>query len=162
MSQDRPCKRCIKRNIGHLCHDEPREGHGYHKKSKADSDATGGDEPSSPKDEYATATALPGPALMDDSGHNLLQDDNIGLRPSANDTMPVSHQSSAAQSAGLNGNAQARKCMLTPVKYSILTARQILDITIRGLECRTDFTICMLSILITCLMQTKSLTNTTC
>lgn len=23
--QDRPCTRCIKRNIGHLCHDEPRE-----------------------------------------------------------------------------------------------------------------------------------------
>ena len=24
--QERPCTRCIKRNIGHLCHDEPREG----------------------------------------------------------------------------------------------------------------------------------------
>lgn len=23
--QERPCTRCIKRNIGHLCHDEPRE-----------------------------------------------------------------------------------------------------------------------------------------
>ena len=23
--QDRPCARCIKRSIGHLCHDEPRD-----------------------------------------------------------------------------------------------------------------------------------------
>ena len=24
--QDRPCARCVKRSIGHLCHDEPRDG----------------------------------------------------------------------------------------------------------------------------------------
>lgn len=111
MSQDRPCKRCIKRNIGHLCHDEPREGHGYHKKSKTDSDATGVDEQSSPKDEFPTAPNLPGPALMDDSGHNLLQEDNIGLRRTATDTMAVSNPSAAPQNTGINGNPQPRKCL---------------------------------------------------
>lgn len=25
MLQERPCTRCLKRNIGHLCHDEPRD-----------------------------------------------------------------------------------------------------------------------------------------
>jgi hypothetical protein len=25
VDQERPCTRCVKRNIGHLCHDEPRE-----------------------------------------------------------------------------------------------------------------------------------------
>lgn len=25
LEQERPCTRCIKRNIGHLCHDEPRD-----------------------------------------------------------------------------------------------------------------------------------------
>lgn len=25
LAQERPCTRCIKRNIGHLCHDQPRE-----------------------------------------------------------------------------------------------------------------------------------------
>ncbi len=25
MVQERPCTRCVKRDIGHLCHDEPRE-----------------------------------------------------------------------------------------------------------------------------------------
>lgn len=32
--QERPCARCIKRNIGHLCHDEPREPETATKKAK--------------------------------------------------------------------------------------------------------------------------------
>ncbi|EXJ78145.1 hypothetical protein A1O3_09306 [Capronia epimyces CBS 606.96] len=105
MSQDRPCQRCIKRNIGHLCHDEPREGHGYHKKTKADSDATG-EEQSPPRDDSATVQTLPGPTMMDNAGHTLLQDDNMGLRPPTNDTMSVSNQVPAAPTAGINGNGQ--------------------------------------------------------
>ena len=112
MSQDRPCKRCIKRNIGHLCHDEPREGHGYHKKSKTDSDAAGADEESPPKDDFSTVPNLPGPALIDDSTPNLLQDDNIGLRPTTSDTMAVSNSSTALPNAAINGaSAQGRKCV---------------------------------------------------
>lgn len=38
---DRPCNRCIKRNIGHLCHDEPRE---TPKKGKSQSDSVQGDD----------------------------------------------------------------------------------------------------------------------
>jgi len=34
---ERPCARCIKRNIGHLCHDEPREPEPATKKSKSNS-----------------------------------------------------------------------------------------------------------------------------
>lgn len=34
-AQERPCTRCIKRSIGHLCHDEPREGK---RKSRHDRD----------------------------------------------------------------------------------------------------------------------------
>ncbi|KAK5042364.1 hypothetical protein LTR84_012807 [Exophiala bonariae] len=112
MSQDRPCKRCIKRNIGHLCHDEPREGHGYHKKSKADSDATGpdADDTSPSKDEYATATPTLGPsALMDEAGHSLMQDDNMAMRQTADATMPSSNPSIPAQAGGTinNGTTQA-------------------------------------------------------
>ncbi|KAF2190808.1 hypothetical protein K469DRAFT_560087 [Zopfia rhizophila CBS 207.26] len=41
---ERPCTRCIKRNIGHLCHDEPRESA---KKSKMDAEnANGENDPS--------------------------------------------------------------------------------------------------------------------
>jgi hypothetical protein len=110
MSQDRPCKRCIKRNIGHLCHDEPREGHGYHKKSKADSDATGADDTSPNKDDYATATPNLGPpALMDDAGQNLMQDDNLGMRQPTDAPMASSNPSAPAQPGGINGSNQSRK-----------------------------------------------------
>ena len=109
MSQDRPCKRCIKRNIGHLCHDEPREGHGYHKKSKTGSDTAAQEEQSPPQDEFPAAASLPGPALVDDTVANLLQDDNIGLRPTTSDTMAMSDSSTAAPTAALNGSAQGRK-----------------------------------------------------
>lgn len=112
MSQDRPCKRCIKRNIGHLCHDEPREGHGYHKKSKTDSDTAGTEEQSPPKDDFQTTPTVPGSALIDDSTPNLMQDDNIGLRPPANDTMAVSNSSTSAPNAPINGNTQARKSLV--------------------------------------------------
>lgn len=33
--QQRPCQRCIKRNIGHLCHDEPRDFPSNSKKAKS-------------------------------------------------------------------------------------------------------------------------------
>jgi hypothetical protein len=42
--QERPCTRCIKRNIGHLCHDEPREPA---KKSKSEQAAGTENEPPS-------------------------------------------------------------------------------------------------------------------
>jgi hypothetical protein len=35
--QERPCTRCIKRNIGHLCHDEPRDQETRKSKSLAPS-----------------------------------------------------------------------------------------------------------------------------
>jgi hypothetical protein len=38
--QDRPCARCIKRSIGHLCHDEPRESV---KRSKTDPESGTGE-----------------------------------------------------------------------------------------------------------------------
>jgi hypothetical protein len=112
MSQDRPCKRCIKRNIGHLCHDEPREGHGYHKKSKGDgSEATGQEETASPKDEHANTTSnLTAPSALNDSGNDLLQDEPTTLRPTTSDgTMDGSNPGSNAQNPGLGGNAQTRK-----------------------------------------------------
>ncbi|KAL2406630.1 Zinc cluster transcription factor acuM [Exophiala dermatitidis] len=104
---DRPCQRCIKRNIGHLCHDEPREGHGYHKKSKGDADAAvAGDEQSPAKDEYPTAQNLQAPAPMDNPDHTLLQDDNMGLRPPTNETLAVANPGPTTQTAGINGNTQ--------------------------------------------------------
>ncbi|KAI0590195.1 Zn(2)-C6 fungal-type DNA-binding domain [Pyrenophora tritici-repentis] len=65
---ERPCTRCVKRNIGHLCHDEPREGV---KKSK--SEPENGDRQSQPPQIEPTtsdvaATAAPQPANAPDAG----------------------------------------------------------------------------------------------
>ena len=107
MSQDRPCRRCIKRNIGHLCHDEPREG--QHRKSKSESDQTGADEATSPDNEFSGPPAAADGSLLEDAGTDLMQDNSMGLRPSSNDTMPVTNSGSIVQSTGVNGNSQSRK-----------------------------------------------------
>ena len=46
--QERPCARCIKRNIGHLCHDEPREPESATKKSKSQHSNSAAEEDGSP------------------------------------------------------------------------------------------------------------------
>ncbi|KAF1835984.1 hypothetical protein BDW02DRAFT_587711 [Decorospora gaudefroyi] len=72
---ERPCTRCVKRNIGHLCHDEPRESV---KKSK--SEPENGDGQSQPPQGEATvtatvsddaSTAAPQPASAPDAGLKL-------------------------------------------------------------------------------------------
>ena len=46
--QERPCTRCVKRDIGHLCHDEPREPV---RRSKGDHSHTPGEDEVAPKQE---------------------------------------------------------------------------------------------------------------
>src|SRR4030081_942200 len=48
VAQERPCARCIKRNIGHLCHDERRETDSATKKSKSHNSNSVEDEETSP------------------------------------------------------------------------------------------------------------------
>lgn len=40
--QDRPCARCVKRSIGHLCHDEPRDSSKGVKHDKVNTTSTSG------------------------------------------------------------------------------------------------------------------------
>jgi len=115
MFQDRPCKRCIKRNIGHLCHDEPRENH--HRKSKSDPDSAGVDEILQSTTERGTSAGMSTEALADDSGHIFLQDSNLALSASTNNPLPVS---STETQPNVNSNAQPRKCSARPrTKLSI-------------------------------------------
>lgn len=68
---ERPCTRCVKRNIGHLCHDEPREGV---KKSKSEPENPDG-QTEAPKNGVpapdATANVASQPASTADAGLNL-------------------------------------------------------------------------------------------
>ncbi|KAF2872933.1 hypothetical protein BDV95DRAFT_568351 [Massariosphaeria phaeospora] len=52
---ERPCMRCVKRNIGHLCHDEPRESV---KKSKTESDSVNDENDSSRHEATPSDTAI--------------------------------------------------------------------------------------------------------
>ncbi|KJR83954.1 zn cluster transcription factor [Sporothrix schenckii 1099-18] len=60
-AQERPCTRCIKRNIGHLCHDEPRESESKKSKSTV-GDTSVADESedfTDPRASLSTATGNP-------------------------------------------------------------------------------------------------------
>jgi hypothetical protein len=48
---ERPCARCIKRNIGHLCHDEPREPESATKKSKSQHSNSATEDAGTPPDQ---------------------------------------------------------------------------------------------------------------
>ncbi|KAI1084000.1 meiosis protein SPO22/ZIP4 like-domain-containing protein [Whalleya microplaca] len=67
---ERPCTRCIKRNIGHLCHDEPREADT--KKPKGSHGATGHDEseiqPEPSRNSIDQSAAAMAPPSFNDSG----------------------------------------------------------------------------------------------
>ncbi|KAB8339033.1 hypothetical protein FH972_021969 [Carpinus fangiana] len=68
--QARPCSRCIKRNIGHLCHDEPRE----QKKGKSEPSSNG----NKVADGVPGNTPVDGPFSAPDTAHI---DPSLNLNP---------------------------------------------------------------------------------
>ncbi|TVY31159.1 Regulator of drug sensitivity [Lachnellula hyalina] len=52
---ERPCARCIKRNIGHLCHDEPREPESTTKKSKRQHSSSAPEDDDTAQDQAQTS-----------------------------------------------------------------------------------------------------------
>ncbi|KAH4225709.1 hypothetical protein HBI06_111150 [Parastagonospora nodorum] len=103
---DRPCTRCVKRNIGHLCHDEPREGV---KKSKSDAETTTG-ESETPKNgtlsSDATVETLPQQPDAPDAGLNLAPPpllDQVASTASVTEPNPVS----APQASSLNSGSSS-------------------------------------------------------
>lgn len=113
-AQERPCTRCIKRNIGHLCHDEPREPV---KKSKTDPDSTNGEEESS-KQEVAPSdssiNALDQHINAPDAGLNLapapLPQNRVANAAPIAQPAPVS----APQVPPLTGNNQSCRLHTPP------------------------------------------------
>ncbi|EKV04023.1 hypothetical protein PDIG_83800 [Penicillium digitatum PHI26] len=103
--KERPCTRCIKRNIGHLCHDEPREtakrGRGEHENSAAD------DEGSS-NNEVGSVQGMPRSVdVADAAGQQPFPDTTIGITPSAvNPPSTVPPGNLSASSQGLEANSQ--------------------------------------------------------
>lgn len=157
--QDRPCTRCIKRNIGHLCHDEPREPT---KRSRSDH------EHSNAEEESSSATELGNVQGMQDTaaGQQILTD--AGLNANSAPSVP---NLTASPGQGLLSNSQQRKpqaalpifiylySATTDVKY--FNNLQFSDTT-TGLADKVSFKICILSTPPTCSTLQKSQTSITC
>lgn len=77
--QERPCTRCIKRNIGHLCHDEPREPV---RRPKGDLGHTTTDEEMPLKHEDASSTHMVPSIDQQQVNQRLLQEPALEIDPS--------------------------------------------------------------------------------
>lgn len=99
--KERPCTRCIKRNIGHLCHDEPREaakrGRGEHENSAAD-------EEGSSNNELGNVQGMPRSVDVDAAGQQQFPDNTIGIAPSAVNSGSVPPANLTASGQNLEGN----------------------------------------------------------
>lgn len=116
--QERPCTRCVKRNIGHLCHDEPRESV---KKSKSEPENPDGQ--SDAPQNGATisdnaSSAVPQQTSAPDAGLNLgaaplLPPNRVNSTTSIAPSDPVS----AAQLPSLTSSSQSCKLHLLSAPY---------------------------------------------
>lgn len=104
--QDRPCTRCIKRNIGHLCHDESRET--PTKKSRTEPEHAVLDD-KIPKNELGKGQDMPAFPLRDESTRPFMQDTSPGLRPSAQEEATSASNGSTLQVQGSNTATRPRE-----------------------------------------------------
>ncbi|KAL8960327.1 MAG: hypothetical protein Q9193_002951 [Seirophora villosa] len=89
---DRPCVRCVKRNIGHLCHDEPREPA---KNAKVQPGRTIEGDDAALKQDSLAGTHLLSTVDQPQAGQRLLQEPDLDLSTTA----PTDGQTSSAQLA---------------------------------------------------------------
>jgi hypothetical protein len=102
--QERPCTRCIKRNIGHLCHDEPREPP---KKGKGERDTSTAEEEGQSNNEFAIPQGMT--AKTEGQGttgqQQLLPDSTIGLPPTSTDPAQAVQSQNITAQGGLDNNS---------------------------------------------------------
>lgn len=99
--KERPCTRCIKRNIGHLCHDEPREAA---KRGRGEHDNSAADEEGSSNNELGNVQGMPRSVDVDAAGQQQFPDNTIGIAPSAVNSGSVPPANLTASGQNLEGN----------------------------------------------------------
>lgn len=99
--KERPCTRCIKRNIGHLCHDEPREAA---KRVRGENEHSTADEEGSSNNELGNVQGMPKSVDVDASGQQQFSENTIGIAPSAVNSGSVPPANLSASGQGLEGN----------------------------------------------------------
>ncbi|KAL1966111.1 hypothetical protein VTN77DRAFT_4859 [Rasamsonia byssochlamydoides] len=89
---ERPCTRCIKRNIGHLCHDEPRESARRNRNEHEEEGASNND--------FTNSQGMPrNIEVPDAAGKQMLSEGALSLRPS------TVNPSQAVQPGSISGAA---------------------------------------------------------
>ncbi|KAL8799676.1 MAG: hypothetical protein Q9182_005715 [Xanthomendoza sp. 2 TL-2023] len=73
---DRPCARCVKRNIGHLCHDEPRE---HAKLTRIQADALAEEDNAALKQDELAADSLLSSVDQQPASQQVLQETDLDL-----------------------------------------------------------------------------------
>ena len=112
--KERPCQRCVKRSIGHLCHDEPRESTRGHKAEKENGN---GHHEVLLKQEVLQPNIL-APSLDQQQNEQPFMHDAAGQIPSSAamqrnlTTQPPRPTPSAAQIGGYGGNNQQCECCI--------------------------------------------------
>ena len=124
--KERPCTRCIKRNIGHLCRDEPRET----AKRKSEPGSSGGENDVKPKIE----TVADGPLntlhpSRSDTGLNLANFPHTQVTSNAPLVQPTPIPT-PSQTAFAGGNCKFKVLALTANKE--LTASQKFQVSMIG------------------------------
>lgn len=163
--QDRPCARCVKRSIGHLCHDEPREP----PSSQRPAGQWGRGRRRLAKHEGIPETALPRSSEQQQVEQQLLQGAGLDLSSPA---LPTTTQvdpaplSSASPSLGtqrpLTGAQNPQRKTPHPLIAisSMLTTLKLWG-TLIGVGKISSMT-CTIIIRHICLMHLRSPTNTIC
>lgn len=93
--QERPCTRCVKRNIGHLCHDEPRE----HETKKPKSLPTAATQQQQQQQQPQQQQQKQDPGSQADPGRSALNQNAGAMRPLSFDAALGNRPGQAAKSA---------------------------------------------------------------
>lgn len=151
--KERPCTRCIKRNIGHLCHDEPREPSRRSRNGEYDQSFID-DEGSS--NEFPSVQGMPRNVdVQDAAGQQLLADGgDMGLPSTVNPAAPASTQ--AFSSNPQQGMANPRYFVDTGAwEFVGLTSLLQCSNIMTGLGDKVSSKTCITSTLRTCSMRLK-------
>jgi hypothetical protein len=105
--KERPCTRCIKRNIGHLCHDEPREPS---KRARSEHEPSAGEEEGHSNNEFSNVQGMPRNVdVQDAAGQQMLADGTISLPPSSVSAVQHNNIPSSSAQNNIGANSQQRK-----------------------------------------------------
>lgn len=106
--QERPCTRCVKRNIGHLCHDEPRESVKKSKSEPENPDAQG-EAPQNGVSNSDTANVMPQHTSGPDAGLNLQPTFHPPTRADSTPSVAPTDPVSTPQIPSMTSTNQARE-----------------------------------------------------